>query len=270
MKIIEIIILGLVQGIGEFLPISSSAHLIIFRDLLGIGKSLSDNVALAFDVALHLGTLLAIVLYFFKDFLNIAKAGLTKGVKTSDGKLMWLLVLATIPGATFGYLFQDSIEGALRTNYLLIALSLAFMGVIIYLIDKYAATKKEVNQLNLVDAIIIGLAQVFALIPGFSRSGTTIAAGRSRNLKREDAAKFSFYLSVPIVLGAVLVTLLKSATIVVIKANLGVFILGILVAFLSGLVCIKYLLQYLKTHDFKIFMWYRIIFAIIIVLITIL
>ena len=266
MNIIDIIILGIVQGIGEFLPISSSAHLIIFRDIFGIGQGLSNEVALAFDVALHLGTLLAIGVYFFKDFLKIAIAGLTKGTKTADGRIMWYLVVATIPAAIFGILFESTIEEAVRSNYLLIALSLAFMGVIIYLADTYFETKKEMTNLTLLDTVIIGVAQIFALIPGFSRSGTTIAAGRSRKLTRVDAAKFSFYLSVPVVLGAVLVTLLKEATITVISANLLIFSLGILVAFLTGLLCISLLLKYLHNHDFKIFMWYRIILAIIVII----
>lgn len=266
MNIIDIIILGIVQGIGEFLPISSSAHLIIFRDIFGIGQGLSNEVALAFDIALHLGTLLAIGVYFFKDFLKIAIAGFTKGVKDADGRLMWYLVVATIPAAIFGVLFESSIEEAVRSNYVLIAISLAFMGVIIYLADHYFENKKDIKEITLFDSIIIGVSQIFALIPGFSRSGTTIAAGRSRKLTRVDAAKFSFYLSVPIVLGAVVVTLVKAATIHIIGTNLSIFAIGILVAFLSGLLCIKLLLKYLQNHDFKIFMWYRIILAIIVII----
>lgn len=266
MKIIEVIILGIVQGIGEFLPISSSAHLIIFRDLFGISGGLSNQSALAFDVALHLGTLLAIIIFFFHDFLAIIIEGFAKGLKTVNGRLMWYLVLATIPAALFGFLFENEIESLIRGNYWLIAASLAGMGIIIYLVDHYFEATKELTKLTLLDSLLIGLAQIFALIPGFSRSGTTIATGRARQLTREDAAKFSFYLSAPIVLGAVLVTLLKKTTMGIIATNLSIFIVGILVAFISGLLCIKFLLQYLRNHDFKIFMWYRLLLALIVVM----
>ena len=267
---IEIFILGLIQGIAEFLPISSSAHLIIFRDLFGIGASMGKNVELAFDVALHLGTLLAIVIYFFKDFWNMFIKGITKGVKDKQGKILWFIIAATIPGALMGVLFEDVIENAIRSNFVLIGLSLIIMGVIIYLADKKSKQTKEVASMGFKDALIIGCSQVFALIPGFSRSGTTIATGRLLGLKREDAAKFSFYLSAPIVLGAVILQLFDSKTIDIIVNNLSIFVIGILVAFISGLLCIEFLLKYIKKHDFKIFMWYRILLGVIVILVTLL
>ncbi len=204
-----VIVLAFIQGISEFLPISSSAHLIIFRDLFGIGSSISSEVAMSFDIALHFGTLLAIGIYFFKDFITMIKNGLTKGVKDKDGKLFWYLVVATIPAGLVGVLFEDKIDELIRSNFIVIALALIFMGILIYVVDKTMESKKTVKDLTLKDAFLIGCSQVFALIPGFSRSGTTIAAGRALKLKKEDAAKFSFYLSAPVVLGAVLVQLLK-------------------------------------------------------------
>ena len=140
------------------------------------------------------------------------------------------------------------------------------MGIIIYLIDKYSKQNKSINNISMKDALIIGISQVFALIPGFSRSGTTIAAGRALGIERENTAKFSFYLSAPIVAGAVLIKIIKKSTWVIIGAHLSTFILGIIISFLVGIICIKYLLKYLKNHDFKIFMIYRIIFACIIIL----
>lgn len=265
MLYLQVIILGIVQGIAEFLPISSSAHLIIFRDLFGIGSSIGNNVALAFDIALHLGTLIAICLYFFKDFLKILINGFTRP-KSKDGKMMWFILLATIPAAIFGVLFESVIEEAVRGNFMLIAFALMFMGVVIYLCDKHFSQKKDFEQMTWMDALVIGCAQVFALIPGFSRSGTTIAAARCMKLNREDAAKFSFYLSAPVVAGAVILTLLKDSTMALIGANLGIFGLGILISFIAGLLCIKFLLKYIKTHDFKIFMWYRIAMGIIVLL----
>ena len=264
MNIFEVIILGFIQGVAEFLPISSSAHLIIFRDVFGIGAGMSSNMELTFDIALHFGTLLAILVFFFWDFMKMLEKGFTKGVKDDDGKLLWYLVAATIPAAIVGVLFEDVIENMVRSNYVVIALALAIMGVIIYLADKYSKQSKNVKQMTLKDAIIIGCSQVFALIPGFSRSGTTIATGRILGLDRESAAKFSFFLSAPVVLGAVVLQLIKGSVWSVILTNLSTFIFGILVSFIIGLLCIKYLLKYLQKHNFKIFMIYRALLAIVV------
>ncbi len=266
MSFIEVLILGFIQGIAEFLPISSSAHLIIFRDIFGIGAGMSANMELTFDIALHFGTLLAIGVFFFWDFIKMIQKGFTKGVKDDDGKILWYLVAATIPAAIVGVLFEDPIEKIIRSNYVVIALALAIMGIIIYLADKYSKETKTIKKMTLKDAIIIGCSQVFALIPGFSRSGTTIATGRILGLERESAAKFSFFLSAPVVLGAVTLQLIKGSAWSVIAANLSTFILGILVSFIIGILCIKYLLKYLQKHNFKIFMIYRVILAIIVLL----
>jgi len=265
MELIETIILGIIQGIAEFLPISSSAHLIIFRDIFKIGVSMNNEVALAFDLALHFGTLLAICLFFFKDFLNMFVKGITKGVKDSEGKILWYIIIATIPAAIFGMLFEDVIENFIRTNYILIAISLAVMGIIIYLTDKKSPASKTIKEMRWTDALIVGCSQVFALIPGFSRSGTTIAASRSLKLNREDSSKFSFYLSAPVVLGASILQLLKKGTIDLVLANFFPFLIGIFTSFIVGLLCISFLLKYIKKHDFQVFMWYRIILAVIVI-----
>lgn len=261
MNIIETIILGIIQGIAEFLPISSSAHLIIFRDVFGIGAGMSQDVEMAFDIALHFGTLLAIFVYFMDELLKLLKDGLTKGTKTKEGRLFWYIIAATVPAAIFGVLFDDLIENFIRTKYVLIAIALIIMGIIIYVFDKTSPQKKDIYKITLKDAIIIGCAQVFALIPGFSRSGTTIAASRKLKLKREDAAKFSFYMSIPVVAGAVILKLLKKSTWVIISTYSTTFILGILISYLVGLIVIKWLLNYLDKHNFKIFMIYRIFIA---------
>ena len=266
MDILEILILGFVQGIAEFLPISSSAHLIIFRDIFGIGSGMSANMDLTFDIALHFGTLLSIGVFFFKDFIKMIQKGFTKRVKDDDGKILWYLVAATIPAAIVGVLFEEAIENVVRSNYVVIAIALAVMGIIIYLADKFSKETKTIKKMTLKDAILVGCSQVFALIPGFSRSGTTIAAGRVLGLDRESAAKFSFFLSAPVVLGAVCLQLIKGTTFSVIAANLGTFILGILVSFVIGLLCIKYLLKYLQKHNFKIFMIYRVVLAAVVLI----
>jgi len=261
MEILETIILGIIQGIAEFLPISSSAHLIIFRDIFGIGSFITGDYEMSFDIALHFGTLLAIVVYFFKDFWKMFIKGITKGPKDRDGKMLWFVVVATIPAAVFGLLFEDVINEMVRSNYLLIAICLAVMGIIINYCDKLNKTNRDFNDMTFKDAILIGCAQVCALIPGFSRSGTTISMARCMKLNRSDAAKFSFYLSAPVVLGAVVIKVIKGEMISLITYDVKVFVIGVLISFISGLLCIKFLLQYIKKHDYNIFMWYRLIMA---------
>ena len=259
---ISVIILAIIQGIAEFLPISSSAHLIIFREVFGIGKDvISGDLSLTFDIALHLGTALAIIVFFFKDFLNMAIKGFTRGVKYKDGKIMWYLIAATVPAALAGVLFEDVIDNVIREKYYLIAIALIVMGVIIYLVDKKCPRDKEIKDMTLKDALIIGCSQVFALIPGFSRSVTTIAAGRALHLEREDAAKFSFYLSLPVVMGAVVLQLIK-VDFSIISSNISVLLVGIVISFIIGIFCIKFLLKYLRSNDFKVFMWYRLVLGI--------
>lgn len=261
---LDIIILGIIQGIAEFLPISSSAHLIIFREIFGLGSNIGSNIELAFDLALHFGTLLAIVIFFFKELWKLLIDGLTKGNKTKDGKLFWFLILATIPAGIVGVLFEDVFDSFFRKQLRLIALALIIMGIIIYLVDKKSKADKSMKDLKWYQALIIGCAQVFALIPGFSRSGTTITASRALGLDREDSAKFSFYLSIPVVAGATLFSLIKDNTITIISENLMIFGIGILISFIVGLLCISFLLKYIKKNDFKIFMIYRIVLGLLV------
>ena len=261
---IDIIILGIIQGIAEFLPISSSAHLIIFRDIFGIGTNIGSNIELTFDLALHFGTLLAIIIFFFNDLFKILVEGLTKGVKTKNGKLFWYLILATIPAGIVGVLFEDIFDSFFRKQLWLIAVALIVMGIIIYIVDKKSKISINIKEMKWYQALIVGCAQVFALIPGFSRSGTTITASRFLGLNREDSAKFSFYLSVPVVAGASLLSLIKDDTLEIILDNLMIFGTGILISFVTGLLCISFLLKYIKKNDFKIFMIYRILLGILV------
>ncbi len=261
---IDIIVLGIIQGIAEFLPISSSAHLIIFRDIFGIGTNIGSEIELAFDLALHFGTLLAIIIYFFNDLFQILLDGVTKGIKTKNGRLFWYLIIATIPAGIVGVLFEDIFDTFFRKQLWLIAIALIVMGIIIYLVDKKSKIKFNIKEMKWYQAFIVGCAQVFALIPGFSRSGTTITASRALGLDREDSAKFSFYLSVPVVAGATLLTLIKEDTLTIISENLMIFGTGILISFITGLLCISFLLKYIKNNDFKVFMIYRIILGILV------
>ena len=253
------IILGIVQGIGEFLPISSSAHLILVPYLLGWKPS-----SMAFDVALHFGTLLAVLVVFFRDWWSLfmgAVNKITKGKESFDNKMFWYLVIATIPGALLGFLLDDVVENVFRQKIWLIASSLAIMGVLIFLGDRWAdkhyKIETDFKHISLKQAIIIGLSQALAIIPGFSRSGTTILAARLMGLSKSAATKFTFLLSVPIIAGA---TILKIGDL---ELTLNTFV-GVFVSFIVGIFSIKFLLNYIKKHDFSVFAIYRVVFAIII------
>ena len=261
MSIIECIILGIVQGVGEFLPISSSAHLILVPYLFNLNTG-----GRAFDVALHFGTLLAVLLIFFKDWWILFLGAVKKVFKKEDSKenkMFWYLVVATIPGALFGFLLDDFIESKIVDKIWLIAICLAVMGVLIYLGDKWAEKhcKKPVDfdNITLKQSFLIGLSQCLALIPGFSRSGTTILTGRLLGLSKEAITKFTFLLSVPIICGA---AILKIFELTITKEVL----IGIFTSFVVGVLSIKFLLNYIKKHDFSIFAIYRVIFAIIILI----
>lgn len=255
------IILGIIQGIGEFLPISSSAHLILVPYLFGWEES-----SMAFDIALHFGTLTAVLVIFFGDWWKLfmgAVNKITKGKDSFDNKMFWYLVVATIPGAILGFLLDDIIENVFRQKIWLIATALAVMGVLIYLGDKWAdkhyKLETDFKHINLKQAIVIGLSQALAIIPGFSRSGTTILTARLMGLSKSAATKFTFLLSVPIIAGA---TILEIGNLeLTIETFMGVF-----VAFIVGILSIKFLLNYIKKHDFSVFAIYRVVFAFIILI----
>ena len=259
MSVFKAVILGIIQGIAEFLPISSSAHLILFPYLFGWEES-----GLAFDVALHFGTMMAVLVVFFKDWWDLF-IGAIKDVKdkkqSTNGKMFWYLVVATIPAALAGFLLDDIIDGVIRNNLWIITIALAVMGMLIYLGDRWAQKhyKKEIKfeDISLKQAFLVGVSQAFAVIPGFSRSGTTILAGRLMGISKEAITKFTFLLSVPIICGA---TILKVGDLVFNKE----VIIGIISSFAMGIIAIKFLLNYIKKHDFSVFAFYRVIFALII------
>lgn len=260
-EIIKSIILGIVQGIGEFLPISSSAHLILVPYLFGWGEH-----SMAFDIALHFGTLCAVLVIFFRDWWDLfigAVNKVTKGKESFENRMFWYLVIATVPGALLGFLLEDVVENVFRTKMWLIATSLAVMGVLIYLGDKWAdkhyKLETDFKHISLKQALIIGLSQALAIIPGFSRSGTTILAARLMGLSKKAATKFTFLLSVPIIAGAAILKVTD------LTLNIET-IIGVFVSFIVGIFSIKFLLNYIKKHDFSVFAIYRVVFAIIILI----
>jgi len=261
MDIVESIVLGIFQGIGEFVPISSTAHLIIIPWFLGW-----DKHELTFDVGLHLGTFLAVVFYFWKDWVGLIRSffsALRYGrINSNDDKLVWFIILATIPGATFGWFLEDKAETIFRSP-LIISIFLISMGVLLLLADRFTGKCKSLEDITWKDAVIIGISQAIAIVPGVSRSGITITAGLFQNLKREVAAGFSFLLSAPIILGAVI---LKSPYIIQNFFELNFFI-GFITSVLFGFLSIKFLLQFVQNRSYTVFVVYRFIFGLLIILI---
>lgn len=255
MLTLHAIILGLVQGLGEFLPISSSAHLVIVPWLLGWPKH-----SLQFDVALHMGTLVAVTLYFWRDLLNLAVDGLTKGTRTTNGRLAWGIVAGTIPAVIVGLALQDKIE-AMFHNPLQIAVLLAVMGVILWWVDRNSAKRRTLEDLSIKDVFLVGIAQAFAIIPGFSRSGTTITAGLLMGMTREAAARLSFLLGWPAIFGAGVLAL-RDLT----GADLTpAFLIGVAVSAISGYAVIAFLMDYLKRGSLFVFGVYRVAMAALVI-----
>lgn len=256
MSVFEIIVLGLLQGLTEFIPVSSSGHLVIAHELFGDAEN-----TLSFDVALHVGTLLALVIFFWRD---IARLVTNVFNKTKDGKLARLIILATIPAALAGFLLEDVIDNNLR-RLEVVAVTLVVVGLLMLLAEKYA--KKRSLELDSKKALGIGVAQAVALIPGVSRSGASITAGMFAGLDRAAAARFSFLLAIPITAGSALGVLVKNKDVV--SGSFGELVLGAAIAFISGLFAIKFLMSYLARHSLAVFAWYRFALAAAIALVAI-
>ena len=257
--------LGLVQGATELLPISSSAHLILVP-WLADWEYLQENDEFnqTFDVALHLGTLVAVVVYFWSDLVTLAAAWLQsvrqRRVGTPDQRLAWFVVVATVPAALIGALGSEAIPEYLGEPWQ-IAILLAVFAVLLWIADR-TPVRRDVRQLRLGHAVFVGLMQSLALMPGVSRSGITITAGRFLGLGREDAARMAFVLLVPITLGAVV---WQGLTEVVLgdlpPGSTGPFVVGVLAAAASGAVAIVALLDYVRRHDYTVFVVYRLLLA---------
>jgi undecaprenyl-diphosphatase len=262
-SILQAIVLGLVQGITEFAPISSSGHLILVPWMLG--WHIVDDPALnkSFDVALHMGTFVGAVIYFRHDLWIYIKAFVAscraRAIRSPDERLAWALVVGTIPGMIAGATLESVIEDKLGQPWL-IAVMLAVFGVILYVVDRLARQDRDLDSVGTRTGLFVGIAQALALQPGVSRSGVTITAGRLVGLNREAAARFSFLLALPIIAGAgglKAVDLLQNGF----QGYGPQFLAGFLAAAVSGFVVIWFLLRYLRTHDFLVFMVYRLAVA---------
>lgn len=258
MTVLQATILGIIQGVTELLPISSSGHLNLIP--LIFGWSMPES----FDVALHLGTLLAITIFFFKDWINLIKGGFNQVVKkekSTEGKLFWYIVAVTIPTGIASLVldkFSEFICEKFGIELLLIAIMLIVLGIILYIVDKKSESKVNLEDMTFKQSFLIGISQaIAAAFPGTSRSGITMTVARALKLDRESAAKYSFLLSTPIVLAAVIFSITDF------EFTLA-FFAGVLSSFLVGLVVIKFLLNYLKKGSFKVFAIYRVILGLIV------
>jgi undecaprenyl-diphosphatase len=267
MSLIQAIILALVQALTEFLPVSSTAHLVLFPWLLHW-----PDPGLAFDVALHAGTLLAVILYFFKDWVKLTVCGLGLRYPSNasaeevsvNRRMFWYMVIGTIPGGILGAVFEHRIEENFRTP-IVIGLSMVLVALLMWWADSKSRFTRPLEQSNLGDAVNIGTAQALALCPGVSRSGITITAGLFRGFTREAATRFSFLLSTPLIAGAVvshLPKLIKLHKAGGMDLPLSTLVMSILVSGIAGYFVIAFFLRYLQTRTLKPFIIYRLIFGI--------
>jgi undecaprenyl-diphosphatase len=265
MPLLHAIILGIVQGITEFLPVSSTAHLIIIPWILGW-----DDGGLTFDIALHVGTLAAVLLYFIRDWVQIIAHGFgiqigRDPVLSKNRNLLWLLALGSIPAGVIGYLFEKQAESSLRSPYV-IGTTAILIGVLMWIADRSGGRQKDLGHVTAGDAMAIGAGQALAVIPGVSRSGITISMGLFCNLDRQTAAKFSFLLLTPVTGGAALKKLwdlMRHGG--GIPADMHIpFLVGTAVSAITGIIVIGWLMSYLRRQTLSFFVWYRIVFGIIV------
>ncbi len=257
--IIASLLMGIVQGLTEFLPISSSGHLLLVPYLLNWHEPFIDS--LAFSVALHGGTLAALVVYFREDWLRLIPAGLATIRDRSfrgdpDRRLAWLLVASTIPGGIAGILFNDKIESAIRQPGL-VAIMLVVAGVVLWVADRWSSRRHDTDSLTLRAAIGIGLAQAIALIPGVSRSGISISAALAAGLDRASAARYTFLMAMPITAAAVAYEAYKLVRGDVGTIEVAPLVVGVVTAFVAGIAAISVLLRYVRTRSFSVFVIYR-------------
>lgn len=256
MSIIQSIILGVVQGITEFLPISSSGHLVVFQKIFGLKEA-----PVFFDALLHAGTLLAIVLYFKKEIVNIIKNFWEKGTQ----RLVLNILIGTVPVVVVGFLIKDKV-GEMFNSLLLTGISFLITALLLWLTYFFKKQTKSINDLTWVDSLFIGVFQAISIIPAISRSGATIAAGIYRKIDRESAFKFSFLLAIPALLGAFILQLFQGG-VNVLESSFASYIIGFLVAIIIGLVSLKILEKILVRGKFSYFAVYCFVLGVVIILI---
>ena len=273
MNFIEAIVLGIIQGLTEFLPISSTGHLTLAGKFMGLISDKNPQQWTAFIAVIQLGTMLAILVYFWKDLFHIITDFLRDNLKnrkkfseqSSNSRMGWLIIIGTIPVVIIGLSFKQIIEGTLTKNLYVIAGSLIVLAIILAIAEKTAKFKKDINDITVFDSIIIGIAQAFALIPGSSRSGTTITGGLFVGLKRDVAARFSFLLSIPAVFASGMLELYESLKFLTSDMTINL-IVSTIVSGIIGYLAIDFLLKFLKKNTTFVFVYYRILLGLLILI----
>ena len=257
---IAAVFLGIVQGLTEFLPVSSTAHLILVTDALHLDPK---KYGLAFDVALHLGTALAVLIYFFTTWV-----GLLFDLVRGRAKLPLLIVVGTLPAAIGGVLFESWVERELRSP-IVIVLGLVLGSAVFVIAERMAHQRRWIGELGFRDAVFMGIAQAVALVPGVSRSGITISAGLFRDLHRFEATRFSFLLATPVIVGAGVKTLIDSKTAAELMTVPQLVLIGFVASFASGWIAVAFLMSFLRSHPLTVFVFYRIALAALVVMLVV-
>jgi undecaprenyl-diphosphatase len=258
MSYILSILAGIVQGLTEFWPVSSSGHLIIFHDIFNF--NLPNE--LLFDVMLHWGTLLALIIFFYREVWQII-CGFFSSLtnwnlkNNSSQRLAWLVIVATIPAVLVGYFLSDVIELYFRSTYVVVVM-LVVVAILFFIVEKYTSKIRTVGDLKFRHALYIGIAQILAFIPGTSRSGITMVVGLSSGLKRSQAARFSFIMAIPVIFGAGVKSLFSIGEA---SGSIGLMIVGLITSAIVGYFAIKFLLKFLDNHSLKVFAYYRLVIA---------
>ncbi len=242
MLIIQSIILGIIQGITEWLPVSSSGHLVIFQKLFGL------NVPVFFDILLHLGTLLVVFIFFWKDIIQLTKTTLKRDFKSEYGQLSIFILLGSIPTAVIGLIFHE-IFVSFFSNILVVGIALIATGALLFFCERHGGKK----ELTAKDSLLIGLAQGVAIIPGISRSGSTIGVGLLRGIERDKLIRFSFLLSIPAIIGA---TIFEAKSVVWNDFELLPVLVGVIMSAILGYFSLKFLVGVVKKRSLKWFSWY--------------
>ncbi len=271
MNVLQAVILGIIQGLTEFLPVSSTGHLTVAGKMMGVISAEHPERWTSFIAVIQLGTLLAVLIYFRNDLINIIRDFLSDNLiqrkkyseQTVNSRLGWLIIIGSIPVVIIGLGFKDYIEGAFTKNLYVISISLILFGLLLAFSEKVGKFKKDLEDITWKDALLIGVFQSFALIPGSSRSGTTITGGLFSGLKRDVAARFSFLLGIPAILGSGLLEFYQSLEYLNSDSAVNLFV-ATLVSAISGYFAIDFLIKYLKNHSTRVFVSYRVAIAILI------
>ena len=253
LSLFQAFLLGIIQGLTEFIPVSSTAHLLIGQQILGIPSS---ELVFAFLVIIQIGTVLSLLILFWKDILALTRAFFAKPYSTSENKLAWNIIFATIPAALIGFLLRDAVETLFRQPFLQASIRLFTAAILLSLAEWLGKRTRILDSMSSVDAFIIGCFQIIAVFPGASRSGTTISGGMLRGFDRPSAARFAFLMSIPIMIGAGGYQMIDIAPVPGLVAFLPALTVGFITAAIVGWFAVRWLLHYLAHHSLYVFSAY--------------